>query len=48
MHRKLDKVLLTTVIILALFGLIMIYSASSIWAEYKFNDSFKFLKVFLV
>ena len=44
MHRKLDKVLLTTVIILALFGLIMIYSASSIWAEYKFNDSFHYVK----
>lgn len=44
MHRKLDKVLLTTVIILALFGLMMIYSASSIWAEYKFNDSFHYAK----
>lgn len=44
MNRKLDKVLLFTVIILSIFGLIMIYSASSIWSEYKFNDSFHYVK----
>ena len=27
-----------------IFGLIMIYSASSIWSEYKFNDSFHYVK----
>ena len=48
MHKKLDKVLLFTIIILALFGLIMIYSASSIWAEYKFNDSFHYVKYQLI
>ena len=51
MQKKLDKVLLYTVVILALFGLIMIYSASSIWAEYKFNDSFHYVKyqgIFLI
>ena len=42
--KKLDKILLFTVIILSLFGIIMIYSASSIWADYKFNDSFHYLK----
>ena len=41
---KIDKVLLITVIILSLFGLLMIYSSSSVWAEYKFNDSYHYLK----
>lgn len=46
MKRKFDFdiVLFITVIITILFGLIMIYSSSSIWAEYKFNDSFKYVK----
>lgn len=51
MNKKLDKILLFTVILLALFGLVMIYSASSIWAEYKFNDSFHYVKyqgIFLI
>ena len=26
------------------FGLIMVYDASNIWANYKFNDSFYYLK----
>ena len=42
--RKFDLVLFIAVILLILFGLIMIYSASSIWAEYKFHDSFKYVK----
>lgn len=29
---------------LVFIGLIMIYSASSVWALYKFNDSFKYVK----
>lgn len=44
MNKKIDKVLLCSVIGLAIFGLMMIYSSSSIWAEYKFNDSFHYLK----
>ena len=44
MQKKIDKILFFTSIILSLFGIIMIYSASSIWAEYKFNDSFHYLK----
>ncbi len=44
MKKTVDKVLLFSVIILSLFGTIMIYSASSIWAEYKFNDSLHYLK----
>ena len=43
-NKKMDYVLFIAVIILILFGLVMIYSASSIWAEYKFNDSFKYVK----
>ena len=40
-----------SVIILAIFGVIMIYSASSIWAEYKFGNEYKFLisqSIFLI
>lgn len=42
--KKIDKYLLIAVILLSLFGLIMIYSSSNIWAEYKFNDPYKYLK----
>ena len=43
--KKLDYKLLIAVIILTLFGLLMIYSSSSIWSEYKFHDSFRYLKL---
>ncbi len=33
------------VILIAIFGLIMIYSASYVWASYKFQDPFKFVKM---
>ncbi len=39
-----DILLFIAVIIIIIFGIIMIYSASSIWAEYKFNDSLRFVK----
>ena len=42
--KKIDKLILISVVIISLFGLLMIYSSSSIWAEYKFNDPYKFLK----
>ena len=29
---------------LIIFGIIMIYSSSNIWAKYKFDDSFKYVK----
>lgn len=51
MHKKMDIFLFIAVIVLAVFGLLMIYSASSIWADYKFNDSFYYMKrqfIFLV
>ena len=44
MSKKTDKILLAAVILLSLFGLLMIYSSSSVWAEYKFNDKFHYLK----
>ena len=43
-NKRIDLVLFITVLILILFGLVMIYSASSVWAEYKFHDSFKYVK----
>ena len=42
--KRVDKTLLVAVIILSLFGLLMIYSSSYVWAEYKFDDPYKFLK----
>ena len=39
-----DKILFIAVLFLAIFGLFMIYSSSSIWAEYKFNDSMHYVK----
>ena len=44
MKNSFDKILFFTVFILSIFGIIMIYSSSSIWAEYKFNDSFHYVK----
>ncbi len=44
MNKKLFIYLFFAVIILSLFGLVMIYSSSYIWAEYKFNDSFRYVK----
>ena len=43
MKRKIDIPLLVTIIIISLYGIIMIYSASSIWAEYKFNDKYHYV-----
>ena len=43
--KKMDLILLIFVIIIAVFGVIMIYSASFVWAEYKFNDPYKFVKM---
>ena len=48
MKKRLDYILFLAVITLSIFGVIMIYSASSIWSEYKFNDSFHYLKYQLI
>ena len=42
--KKEGKTLLIAVILISLFGTLMIYSSSYVWAEYKFNDPFKYLK----
>jgi len=42
--KKMDYLLLIAVIAISIFGIVMIYSASYVWAEYKFNDPFKYLK----
>ena len=44
MKKKKDILLFISCILLVVFGLVMIYSASSIWAEYKFGDAFKYVK----
>lgn len=44
MKKRFDIILFLSVIILSIFGIIMIYSASSIWSNYKFHDSFHYLK----
>lgn len=42
--KKMDIGLFLAVIILSLFGLLMVYSSSAIWADYKFDDPFKYVK----
>lgn len=49
--KKIDYKLFISVILLAIFGCVMIYSSSYIWAEYKFNDAYKYFKnqfIFLI
>ena len=40
---KLHKIIFVDVILLMLFGLLMIYSSSSVWSEYKFSNSFHYV-----
>ena len=42
--KKFNISLFISVIILSSFGLLMVYSSSSIWAEYKFDDPLKYVK----
>lgn len=47
LHVKKDKpdlLLLVSTLVLLAIGLIMVYSASAVWAEYRFQDSFFFAK----
>ena len=49
--KKFDIVLFITIITISIFGVIMVFSSSYVWAEYKFNDPFKFVKnqfIFLI
>ncbi len=45
MNKHIDKYLFMAIVLFAIFGLIMIYSSSYIWAEYKFNDAFRYVKL---
>ena len=42
--HHIDYALFISVIIISIFGIIMIYSASSIWAQFKYQDAFKYVK----
>lgn len=42
--KKNILIIIATVLCLALFGLIMVYSSSSVWSQYKFQDSLYFFK----
>ena len=42
--RKMDWLLFFSVIVLSIFGLFMIYSSSNVWSEYRFHDSFHYVK----
>jgi cell division protein FtsW len=44
MKKTFDLTLFIAVITLVIFGIIMIYSSSNIWATYKFADAFKYVK----
>lgn len=41
--NSVDIVLLISVLLISIFGIVMIYSASYVWAEYKFNNPYKFV-----
>ena len=41
---KLNKTLFISIILISIFGIIMIYSASYIWAGFKYGDSLKYVK----
>lgn len=43
-EKGIDKLLLFGIIGICILGIIMVYSSSYVWAEYKFNDPFKYLK----
>lgn len=42
--NSIDYTLFLAILTISIFGVIMVYSASYVWAEYKFNDPFKFVK----
>ena len=44
MKKRYDILLFIATVLITIFGIIMIYSASSIWSAYKFNDAFKYVK----
>ena len=42
--KKMNLILFICTIIICIFGIVMITSSSYIWAEYKYNDPYKFMK----
>lgn len=44
MNKRIHIYLFFAILLLVIFGIIMIYSSSYIWAEYKFNDAYKYAK----
>ncbi len=42
--KNVEMLLVISVILISIFGIVMIYSASYIWAEFKYNDSLKYVK----
>ena len=45
MNKKLHIYLFFAVLTLSVFGIVMIYSSSYVWAEYKFNDPLRYAKL---
>ena len=43
-QKRPDLPLLFIVVILLVVGIVMVYSSSYVWSDYKFNDSFYYLK----
>lgn len=43
-QKSFDYLLFIAILVISIFGIIMVYSSSYVWAEYKFNDPFKFVK----
>ena len=43
-NKNIELTLFISVLLISLFGVIMIYSSSNVWAEYKYNDPYKYLK----
>ena len=41
--KRVDYLLLIAVFIISIFGLVMIYSASYVWADYKFDNPYRFI-----
>src|SRR5574344_30861 len=44
MLNQKHNLLIISTILLSTFGIVMIYSSSYVWAEYKYNDQFKYVK----
>ncbi len=41
--KKIDMTLLISLVLISLLGLLMIYSSSYVWAEYKYNNPYKYV-----